>query len=68
MTNNLRKVREGKKLTQLELGRRTLIAGNIISNLETGKVYPYPGWRRKLAAALEVPENKLFPREAGTDG
>lgn len=68
MTNNLRKIRERKGLSQLELGRRTGIAGNIISTLERGRIYPYPGWRRKLAAALEIPEDKIFPKEAGGNG
>jgi transcriptional regulator with XRE-family HTH domain len=63
MLNNLRKIREKQKLSQLALGRKTGIAGNIISNLENGKIFPYAGWRRKLAAALGVSEAELFPQE-----
>lgn len=59
--NFLRKQRTKKGLSQLELTRRTGIAPNIISDLERGRAYPYPGWRKKLAAALEVPEADLFP-------
>lgn len=64
MLNNLREIRERRGLSQLALGRKTGIAGNIISNLENGKVYPYSGWRQKLAAALGVSEAELFPKEA----
>jgi len=61
MLNNLRKIRQGKNLSQLALGRKTGIAGNIISNLENGKIFPYPGWRKRIATALSVPEQDLFP-------
>jgi len=40
-----------------------------ISRIESGKIYPYPGWRQRIAEALEVSEDVLFnktgwPKEA----
>jgi len=60
-SNNLREIRKQKGLSQLELSRKTGVPGNVISNLENYKVYPYPNWKRKLAEALETPEDELFP-------
>ncbi len=62
-SNNLRKIRKQKGLSQLELGRKTKIASQIICNLENGKQYPYPGWRKRLAKALGVREREIFPSE-----
>ncbi len=67
MENNLRKIRERHGLSQLALSRKTGIAGNIISNLENGKIFPYTGWRRRLAKALKVNESELFPVEVEED-
>ncbi len=61
MNNNLRIIREKKGLSQLALSRISGVPGNVISNLELGKVYPYPGWRKKLSQALELPEEEVFP-------
>ena len=60
-SNNLREIRKQKNLSQLALSRKTGVPGNVISNLENYKVFPYPSWKRKLAKALETPENELFP-------
>ncbi len=61
MPNRLREIRETKKLSQVDLTRKTGIGPATISNLENEKIFPYPGWRRKLAQALEVSEEELFP-------
>lgn len=65
--NNLRCVRTLRGLSQLELSVKTRIAPGIISNLENGKIYAYPGWRKRLAGALGVPESKLFPEVSDGD-
>lgn len=56
--------REKRGLTKSELARRSGIGLPEICRLESGKIFPYPGWRRRLAAALEVSEDELFPEVA----
>lgn len=60
-TNKLREVRIARDLSQLQLSFMTTISPGIISNLETGKIYPYPGWRRRIAEALKVDEFEIWP-------
>lgn len=61
MLNRVAATRRGRGWTQFELARRANVSPSIISQLETGKLFPYPGWRRRLAQALEVSEGDLFP-------
>ncbi|MGV8122278.1 MAG: helix-turn-helix domain-containing protein [Candidatus Xenobiia bacterium LiM19] len=49
-----------KGWSQKELARRAGIDAPLLSRLETGIMKPYPRWRKKLATALEVPEEILF--------
>ena len=58
--NNLKKVRKEKGLSQLKLAFITGIAPSEISRIENGWLYPYPGWRKRLAEALKVSERELF--------
>ena len=60
--NNLRSIRVKKGLSQIELSARTRISQGAISCTETGKVFPYAGWRKRLAKALGVPRKKCFLR------
>jgi len=53
--------RKKRGWSKSELSRRSGVALPEICRIEGGKIYPYPGWRRKLAAALEVSEEELFP-------
>jgi transcriptional regulator with XRE-family HTH domain len=62
--NLLRAIREGKGISQLKLSRITGIAPGTISNIENGKIVAYPGWKRRLSAALGVPEAVIFPEYA----
>jgi len=62
LENNLRKIRKEQGFSQLELSYDTRIASTDISDIELGKKYPYKGWREKLAEALEVEEEKIFPK------
>lgn len=57
---NLELIRRKKGWTQKELTQRSGVSNGVICNLEKGRVYPYPGWKRKLAAALGVEESTLF--------
>lgn len=53
-------LRRGKGWSKAELGRRSRIAPETVCRLEAGKVYPYPGWRKRLARVLHVPADELF--------
>lgn len=63
--NTLKAKMEEKKISGLELSRITGIAPCVISNLKNGKQWPYPAWRKKISEALDVPEEKLFPKLKG---
>ena len=63
--NKLKEVRQNQGLSQLELSRMARIAPNTISVIESGQQYPFPGWRKRLAEALCVREEEVFPEEAG---
>lgn len=67
MENLLRETRLKKGLSQLDLAKLTNIAPTDISRIENGWLKPYPGWRRKLTEALDVPEDELFPKEASNE-
>lgn len=59
--NRLREVRKEKGLSQLKLAFMTGIAPSEISRIENGWLKPYPGWRKRLSRALDMPESELFP-------
>ncbi|SDD22597.1 helix-turn-helix domain-containing protein [Halanaerobium congolense] len=62
MENNLKRLRKQKGFSQLELSYETRISPPDISKMERNKVFPHPKWREKLAEALEVEEEKIFPK------
>lgn len=59
--NNLKIIRTQKGISQLELAIMTRISPSNLSHIENGKQYCYPGWRKRLAQALNVDEKTLFP-------
>jgi transcriptional regulator with XRE-family HTH domain len=59
--NNLKNIREMKKLSQFELAKLADITPSDISRIENNKIYAYPGWRERLANALEVEEKEIWP-------
>jgi transcriptional regulator with XRE-family HTH domain len=61
ITNNLKSILKEKEMSQLELSRRTGIGHPTINGIVNCRIVPYPGWRKKIAKALDVPESKLFP-------
>jgi len=61
MTNNLKKVRQERGISQLKLAFLTGIGPSEISRIENGWIKPYPGWRKRIAQALDVGEDQLFP-------
>lgn len=63
---NLRKLREVRKITQAEMGRRAGIAAASVSHFETGQRAPSLDTLVKLADALNVTVDTLLGR-APTD-
>ncbi|MBP1925853.1 transcriptional regulator with XRE-family HTH domain [Sedimentibacter acidaminivorans] len=61
--NKLREIRASKGLSQFDLSMMTRIPPSEISRLENGKIYAYPGWRRKISDALNIPEENIFLNE-----
>ncbi|MBI4333028.1 MAG: helix-turn-helix transcriptional regulator [Chloroflexi bacterium] len=64
MQNRIKVLRQERGLSQFALGKLADITPTDISRIENGMIHPYPGWRKRLAEALGVPEKELFPEEA----
>lgn len=45
-------VRRQRNISMSELARRAGMGLPELSRIESGKLYPYPGWRRRIAEAL----------------
>ena len=60
-TNRVREYRNKQNMTQFELAKKSNITPGDISQMETGKKYPFPNWRKRLSEALEIEEKVLFP-------
>ena len=60
---NLKKIREEKNISQLELAHRAGISQNMVTYIETGKRSPTLQTLIKLCVALEVSPSKLFTEE-----
>lgn len=52
--------REKRGWSKSELARRAKIALPDISRLESEKIFPYPGWKRRLARVFKMPGDRLF--------
>lgn len=60
-TPRLKEYRERLKISKQKLSLMTGISPSNIWHIETGRVFPYPGWRKRISRALNIPENELFP-------
>lgn len=56
----VRRVRQQRGWSQTFLSGRTGIASTDISRLERGIVPAWPGWRRRISEAFQLPEIELF--------
>ncbi len=52
--------RQRKGLSQSQLARIANVHPATLSRLESGKLFAYPGWRRRLGKALGVSGDLLF--------
>jgi putative transcriptional regulator len=60
-TNNLKEIRIQKGISQQQLSFETRISPGVLSHIENGKIFAYPGWRKRIAKALKMPEEVIFP-------
>ena len=60
MVNRLAEIRKKRGLSQLKLAYLTGIQPTDISRVETGRLKPYPIWRKRLAQVLRIAEAELF--------
>jgi len=65
--NRIREFREARGLTQVELARIARMASPNLCNIERGRLMPWPRIKRRLAKALRVTEQELFPDGGGND-
>ena len=59
-----------RNISQQKLGALAGIHPSIISHIENGKIYPFPGWRERIVKALNWPieqADELFT-EVAEDG
>ena len=61
MKNNLKKVLKEKGLSVLELCRVTGIAPQVMYTISNEKIVPYDGWKQRIAEALEMSVEQIFP-------
>ncbi|MGI6078455.1 MAG: helix-turn-helix domain-containing protein [Fastidiosipilaceae bacterium] len=54
--------REKRGWSKSELSRRSGVDLASLCRIELGRIYPYPGWRRKIAKAMDMPEKVLFDK------
>lgn len=55
----IRKLRQERHLSRAEFARRAKIDYATLTKLEKGEIRLYPGWKRRLAEALGVPEEEI---------
>ncbi len=61
VTNGLRRWRKNLGVAQQELATESRVAVCMISQIEKYGYLPGPNVRHRLAKALNIPENKLWP-------
>jgi transcriptional regulator with XRE-family HTH domain len=59
--NNLRRLREAKGWTQFYLSRRAGIHASVVSNVEHGRLVPWPKLKTRISRALGCPVEDIFP-------
>jgi len=60
-TTILKEVMRQKKISQNKLSQMAAIPASNMSLFINGKSPIFPAWRKRIARALEVPEEVLFP-------
>ena len=64
MSNRIKPIREGKRMTQTELAAKAMISQPYLHDLENNRRGAKPETYERIAAALEVPVSDLMEQEA----
>lgn len=59
-SNRLKAILRKQGKTQFWLSRETGITCPDLSQVMNGKKYCFPGWRKKISQALNLPEEEIF--------
>ncbi len=62
--NNLESIRTDKLMTQDELAQEAGVAKTTISRVENGHINPTQITKKRLAKALGVPVDEIFPEDS----
>ena len=65
LKNNLKNMRLSIGISQVQLSYLSKVPNSHISQIEQEKMYCHPAWRERLAAALGVPVERVFPEGYG---
>jgi len=65
--SNLRKYRNIREWSQMDLAEKADISMNFLSEIERGNKWPYPDTLQNLATALDVEVFELFKNETSTE-
>ena len=63
-SRNLRRLRDGAKMSQMNLAEKAGLAHNFINDIENGKKWVSPKTLAKLSIALKVEPSQLFLSDA----
>ena len=64
---HMKKIREQQGVSLTKLCVLTGIHPANLSRIEKGYIYPFPGWRKRIAKALNVREEEIFGDFTGRD-
>lgn len=64
MYEALKKTLEERKISKAQLSRRADITQSDFYMMLAGKRPAFPGWRKRIAAVLDVTESDIFPENA----
>ena len=67
LSTNLRKLRNRRNWSQMELAEKADISMNFVSDIERGLKWPHPDTLQNLASALNVEVFELFRTEFDTE-
>jgi transcriptional regulator with XRE-family HTH domain len=67
LSANLKKLRNRREWSQMELAEKAKISMNFLSEIERGNKWPYPETLQNLASALGIRVFELFKSEKDAD-
>jgi len=59
--SKMQELRKGRNWSLTKMCVKTGIDPANLSRIERGQIVAYPGWRKRIAAAFELPEGEIFP-------